>query len=480
MLTATAFPPGGTQSTPVTSSCSVIPRDENLTTAFDEVENPVSRPWTGGVSQVFTWGAGNRLVEVVQPGVNPSVWTALDDGLDRRVRATVTPHGRATAPTAGTPSALDDQVIWSGLQMSGYGVLPGFTVVSLEHSGDLVLSMNWQGRRVDPTGFYNMGTRSYDPESRRFLSADPLGHASSMDLYSYANGDPINHIDPDGRFARLVGDGISGLFEFTGLQSPITPERSMANSFSIGSNSFSIGSNSYQTISHINERYQPFEKAASAFVNMVPGVGTLKSFTEMSSGNDVFTGEQISQGGAAFNVVASALPVGMGGVSKWASTAIPGTLSAGLSGGGRGFAGTAGNPWGVAANRTPWTQVSSDARAILRGVEGRTGMSIPPNQRSLLADQVRAVDHRIPSGDAQYRTLQAEYRSGRSLMIADWQKNTGQVWPTGAQAHHVIPTRYGGPNQWWNIHPAQRSVHQGAIHGLGSPTQSVFPTPIPR
>ena len=255
--------------------------------------------------------------------------------------------------TAGTPSSLDDQVIWSGLQMSGYGVLPGFAPVSLEHSGDLLLSMNWQGRRVDPTGFYNMGTRSYDPESRRFLSADPLGHASSMDLYSYANGDPINHIDPDGRFARLVGDGISGLFEFTGLQSPITPERSMANSFSIGSNSFSIGENSYQTISHINERYQPFEKAASAFVNMVPGVGTLKSFIEMSGGNDLFTGEQTSQGGAAFNVVASALPVGMGGVSKWASTAMPGTLSAGLSGGGRGFAGTAGNPWGVAPKGPP-------------------------------------------------------------------------------------------------------------------------------
>ncbi len=134
----------------------------------------------------------------------------------------------------------------------------------------------------------------------------------------------------------------------------------------------------------------------------------------------------------------------------------------------------------LAANRTPWTQVSSDTRAILRDIEGRTGMSIPSNQRSLLADQVRAVDHRIPVGDAQYRALQAEYRSSRSSMIADWQTNTGQIWPTGAQAHHVIPTRYGGPNQWWNIHPAQGSVHQGGIHGLGSPTQSAFPTPVPK
>lgn len=133
-----------------------------------------------------------------------------------------------------------------------------------------------------------------------------------------------------------------------------------------------------------------------------------------------------------------------------------------------------------AAKTTPWTQVSSDARAILRDVEGRTGMTIPSNQRSLLAGQVRAVDHRIPVSDAQYKALQAEYRSSRPSMIADWEANTGQVWPSGAQAHHIIPTRYGGPNQWWNIHPAQGSVHQGGIHGVGSPTQSVFPTPVPR
>lgn len=42
----------------------------------------------------------------------------------------------------------------------------------------------------------------------------------------------------------------------------------------------------------------------------------------------------------------------------------------------------------VAAKGTSWTQVSSDARAILRDVESRAGMSVPGNQRSLLANQV--------------------------------------------------------------------------------------------
>lgn len=79
----------------------------------------------------------------------------------------------------------------------------------------------------------------------------------------------------------------------------------------------------------------------------------------------------------------------------------------------------------------------------------------------------------------QYRALQAEYRANRGSMISQWEANTGQVWPSGGQAHHIILTRYGGPNQWWNIHPAQGgAVHQGGIHGVGSPTQTVFPTPV--
>jgi hypothetical protein len=61
-----------------------------------------------------------------------------------------------------------------------------------------------------------MGMRYYAPESGTFLSADPLGHAACMDLYSYCNGDPVNNLDPDGRFgkgaASAVGDRLSGIW----------------------------------------------------------------------------------------------------------------------------------------------------------------------------------------------------------------------------------------------------------------------------
>ena len=46
-----------------------------------------------------------------------------------------------------------------------------------------------------------MGARYYDPKGGRFLSPDPIAYPLCLDLYAYANGDPINYIDPNGRFA---------------------------------------------------------------------------------------------------------------------------------------------------------------------------------------------------------------------------------------------------------------------------------------
>ncbi|MBX7226399.1 MAG: hypothetical protein K1X55_10235 [Chitinophagales bacterium] len=54
------------------------------------------------------------------------------------------------------------------------------------------------GVQLDSTGLYYMGARYYNPRLGRFISEDPVWHTN---LYSYADNDPINKIDPEGRDA---------------------------------------------------------------------------------------------------------------------------------------------------------------------------------------------------------------------------------------------------------------------------------------
>ncbi len=72
------------------------------------------------------------------------------------------------------------------------------------------------------TGLVRFGARDYDAESGRWTAKDPITFASGdTNLYGYALNDPINFIDPNGRFAFLIpilgnallGAGIEALIQ---------------------------------------------------------------------------------------------------------------------------------------------------------------------------------------------------------------------------------------------------------------------------
>jgi RHS repeat-associated protein len=75
-------------------------------------------------------------------------------------------------------------------------------------SAKVAAATAWRSHRIDPTGFYWLGARYYEPTSGRFLSADPMGHAASPSLYDFCSGDPLNRWDPDGRFWSEWGSTI--------------------------------------------------------------------------------------------------------------------------------------------------------------------------------------------------------------------------------------------------------------------------------
>lgn len=102
--------------------------------------------------------------------------------------------GNAVATISGST------VSWNATRVGGYGPLPGNAAAPLANAAQLAQVIAWGGHYVDPTGFYYLGHRYYDPVSGRFISTDPLGQAASKSLYSYCDGDPLNNVDPTGLF----------------------------------------------------------------------------------------------------------------------------------------------------------------------------------------------------------------------------------------------------------------------------------------
>ena len=106
----------------------------------------------------------------------------------------------------GVATVSGGSVTWYTTRVGAYGPLPGIQAQTLTDVTQVAASTAWRSRRIDPTGFYWLGARYYEPTSGRFLSADPMGQAASPSLYDFAHGDPVNYFDPTG---RIFGTGLS-------------------------------------------------------------------------------------------------------------------------------------------------------------------------------------------------------------------------------------------------------------------------------
>jgi RHS repeat-associated protein len=124
----------------------------------------------------------------------------------------------------GVASVTGGAATWFATRVGAYGPLPGTQAATLTDITQLAAATAWRGRRIDPTGFYDLGARYYEPTSGRFLSADPMGQASSPSLYDFAGGDPVNYFDPAGRCPNDPNKFTNGLYKPTevngGLQYP--------------------------------------------------------------------------------------------------------------------------------------------------------------------------------------------------------------------------------------------------------------------
>ncbi|WP_196158931.1 putative Ig domain-containing protein [Reinekea sp. G2M2-21] len=85
----------------------------------------------------------------------------------------------------------------------------GNMTVAAESGGDFRFQSQWLDAA---TGYYYLRARDYDPQTGRFLTADPaepnVRQPESLNRYQFANANPYLHSDPSGRFT-LVSVNIS-------------------------------------------------------------------------------------------------------------------------------------------------------------------------------------------------------------------------------------------------------------------------------
>ncbi len=83
-------------------------------------------------------------------------------------------------------------------------------------------NLRFPGQYYDAeTGLHYNWHRFYDPETGRYITADPIGLAGGMNLYAYVAGDPVNAVDPEGLMAKKpklwnIADSIKSCRDFFG------------------------------------------------------------------------------------------------------------------------------------------------------------------------------------------------------------------------------------------------------------------------
>jgi RHS repeat-associated protein len=137
-------------------------------------------------------------------------WIPLWDGRGRAPYAIFGNNGTRTQTAAG-----GDLTAYWLLAETAYG--PRNNAAVYRANGNQVL---WMGSvmedQQDASGLLYRRNRYYDPGSARFTQEDPIGLAGGLNLYGFANGDPVGYSDPYGLRADTLKAHDQGGEQFIG------------------------------------------------------------------------------------------------------------------------------------------------------------------------------------------------------------------------------------------------------------------------
>ncbi|MCS0636442.1 DUF6531 domain-containing protein [Streptomyces sp. LP05-1] len=139
-------------------------------------------------------------------GLSATTTAGVDRGFNREPGGTL--NSMTTGGTSyyyltdaiGSVIALADG---DGNKVNTYAYSPRGVRLLARSSEPVAQPYRFAGGYQDPTGLYHYGARYYDANIGRFTQPDPSGQEKNP--YLYAEGDPVNRIDPNGLLSLDIG-----------------------------------------------------------------------------------------------------------------------------------------------------------------------------------------------------------------------------------------------------------------------------------
>ncbi|MFE9776386.1 RHS repeat-associated core domain-containing protein [Streptomyces sp. NPDC005931] len=173
---------------------------------YDPLGGRVSKT-VSGASRRFLTDATNPLIEQDSTGATKA--TVATSGLDEFL--TRTEAGKTQIYLTDALGTVVGLAGTDGTIATTYAYDPNGTPTA---SGTTSSNpYRFTGREDDGTGLLYYRNRYYDPQTGRFISQDPIGHAGGANLYQYALSSPTTYTDPTGNNPMIAGCVIGGIFD---------------------------------------------------------------------------------------------------------------------------------------------------------------------------------------------------------------------------------------------------------------------------
>ena len=188
----------GTSVTQTFDSRNRLTSSSGVTNFYDALNNRISQS-VGTNTMMYVVNPNAKMPQVLMR-IKNSVTNYYIYGLGLLYQITETTNATNTLTYhydyRGSTIALttDSGLVTDRIEYGAYGLTTYRTGTS-----DTPFLFNGRfGVQTDFNGLLYMRARYYNPYLCRFISADPSGFAGGMNHYAYANGNPVNYLDPFG------------------------------------------------------------------------------------------------------------------------------------------------------------------------------------------------------------------------------------------------------------------------------------------